>query len=80
MSGAGAGEGAEAEPVTVLTMTGFQSDDPAWADAVTAYTSACEYVDAKRLQYEAAERIASRREDEMRAVYERLTAGGTDGG
>jgi hypothetical protein len=80
MSGAGAGDSRETEPVTVQTMTGFRSTDPAWADALEAYTGACEYVDAKRLQYEAAERIASRREDEMRAVYMRLIAEGADGG
>jgi len=65
---------------SVLTMMGLQSTDPAWADAVTAYTQAREYVDKRRLQYESAERIASKREDEMRAVYERLTAEGADGG
>jgi hypothetical protein len=80
MSGATAGGDRGEEPVTVVAMMGLKSHNPDWIDALGAYLQACLRADAKRLAYESAERIASEREDEMRAVYERLTAEGADGG
>jgi hypothetical protein len=65
-------------PVTVLSMMRLRTLDPDWIEALEAYVQACKQVDKRRLEYESAERVASRREDEMRAVYERLTAEGAE--